>query len=238
MQSRMYELGWKILDWFFPPTCAGCGKWGYKYCPECLEKTKLISRPICQLCGIPLADQSVIICQSCRTSEVAFSGLRSWALFQDPLQSAIHQLKYRRDIGLAAELSSHLLKLLKRIAWPIDLITAIPLDTARWKERGYNQAALLAKPVAWAMGVRFNPGAVVKSKQTKPQVGLSRRERIDNVSGAFRAQEADVENKSILLVDDVITTGSTMNACSLALMQSGARSVYGISLARSIHISS
>jgi competence protein ComFC len=236
MRSRIHKAGWKILDWFFPPSCAGCGEWGKKYCPECLKKTKLISNPICQLCGDPVPDPRIVICDRCNSSEVAFFAVRSWAYFEDPLQSAIHQLKYKQDIGLAGELARHLIGMLKKIGWQIDVVLGIPLDSVRRRERGYNQAALLAKPISWELGIKYQPEAVVRIKQTRTQVGLDRRERVENMAGAFQAREDLVSDATILLVDDVITTGSTMNACALSLLQSGAATVYGITLARSAHI--
>jgi ComF family protein len=177
-----------------------------------------------------------VICERCRTSEVAFSAIRSWAYFEEPLQSAIHQLKYKQDIGLASELARPLIELVKKYGWPIDAVLGIPLDSARRKERGYNQAALLARPIAWELGTDYLPNAVARHKSTRPQVGLDRQARVENMAGAFRARQDLVDNASLLLVDDVITTGSTMNACAQALMQSGAAAVYGITLARSAHI--
>lgn len=236
MRSRIHKAGWKILDWFFPPSCAGCGEWGKKYCPECLKKTKLIEKPICQICGDPVSEPGIVICERCNTTEVAFSAIRSWAYFEDPLQSAIHRLKYKQDIGLAIELAKPLMVMVKELGWPIDGVLGIPLDSARRKERGYNQAALLAKPIAWELNISYLPDAVARLKRTRPQVGLNRQERVDNMEGAFLAQPDLVRNAFILLVDDVITTGSTMNACAKAVRNSGAEAVYGITLARSAYI--
>jgi ComF family protein len=236
MRSRIYKAGWKILDMLFPPSCAGCGSWGKKYCAECLARTRTIKKPICQICGDPLHSHQEVICLRCRTTQVAFSAVRSWAYFEDPLQSAIHKLKYRRDIGLASELSGHLVRMLEELGWQVNLITALPLDETRRKERGYNQAALLAKPISWETGIRYVPDSVVRYRRTQSQVGLTREDRVSNMAGAFRANRELVDQKSILLIDDVITTGSTMNACSEALMAAGASSVYGLTLARSAHI--
>ncbi|MEJ2447507.1 MAG: ComF family protein [Anaerolineales bacterium] len=236
MRSRMYYSGWKVLDWFFPPTCAGCGKWGKRYCEDCLSKTRLITKPICQICGDLLEDESRVTCFRCQNNDVAYTAVRSWAQFAEPLQSAIHQLKYHQDVGLAGNQAQHLSELLTNIGWSIDLITAIPLGQTRQKERGYNQAALLARPISWEIGIKFEPGAVVRCRNTLKQTGLNSTERQANMAGAFQAQRSMVLGKTILIVDDVITTGATMNACAQALMVSGARKVYGITLARSAHL--
>ena len=235
MQSRLYNAGWKLLDVLFPPKCAGCGSWGERYCPACFGKTRLITRPFWQICGEPLPHSQEIICARCRGQQVAFAAIRSWAVFSEPLQSAIHKLKYRQDRGLGMVLAQPLIELQRRYHWKIDLIIPVPLDKVRRKERGYNQAALLARPISWQNGVPYTDHALFRDKITKQQVGLSASERRENMSGAFRADEKWVAGKKILVIDDVITTGSTINACAAALINAGADQVYAITLARSSH---
>jgi ComF family protein len=170
------------------------------------------------------------------TSEIAFSAVRSWAYFEEPLQSAIHRLKYHRDIGLGNTLALPLIKLLEMNGWQIDMVVPIPLDAERFKQRGYNQSALLAKPIAWESGVRYFPNALHRIRETQQQVGLNRDERRTNMLNAFVADKKWVKDKSVLLVDDVITTGATMNSSARSLMQTGAKAVYGLTLARSAHL--
>jgi competence protein ComFC len=227
MRSRIYRAGWKLLDLLFPPSCAGCGAWGEKYCPACRERTLLIENPICQICGDPLENGQQVICSRCRNSESAFSAVRSWAYFQDPLQSAIHKLKYRGDIGLGAVLAAPLRSMLEQYGWQVDLVVPVPLGPVRLRQRGYNQAALLARPLCWETGLDYLPNAVSRVRETRQQVGLSREERAVNMTGAFLAQEKAVADRSVLLIDDVITTGSTLNACAQSLMKAGAKAVFG-----------
>jgi len=167
---------------------------------------------------------------------VAYSAIRSWAYFADPLQSAIHQLKYRRDRGLGEVLALPLIELYKRYQWVVDLIIPVPLDRARQIERGYNQSALLAKPISWSTGIAYSERSLNRIKATRQQVGLSISEREMNVGGAFKADRKEVAGKSVLVVDDVVTTGSTIQACALALIGAGATQVFGLTLARSAHI--
>lgn len=235
MQSRLFKAGWKLLDVLFPPNCAGCGTWGERYCPTCFKETSLISNPICQICGDKLLRPEEVICVRCRSGEFAFTAIRSWAEFVEPLQSAIHKLKYRRDRGLGEVLAEPLVDLIKKVHWQIDLIVPVPLDMVRRKERGYNQAVLLARPLSWRTGTPYSDQALFRDKITKQQVGLSISERAENMAGAFRAIDMWVSEKSILVVDDVITTGSTINACAHALIAAGARQVFGLTLARSPH---
>lgn len=235
MQSRLYKAGWKLLDVLFPPRCAGCGTWGKRYCPACFNQAKLITSPLCQICGEPQQGPDVVICKRCRDLGVAFSAIRSWAVFSEPLQSAIHQLKYRQDRGLGSVLAQPLIDLLEHYHWKIDLILPVPLDNARRRERGYNQAALLARPISWQTGIPYSEAALIREKVTRQQVGLSVSERAENMAGAFRADKKGVYGKIVLVIDDVVTTGATLNACAAALINAGAAQVYGITLARSTH---
>lgn len=236
MQSRLYQAGWKLLDVLFPPSCAGCGTWGYRYCPDCFDKTQVITGPICQICGDLLYQPEEVICSRCRTQEVAFAAIRSWAVFRDPLQTAIHKLKYRQDRGLGEILAKPLTALLDQYRWQINLIVPVPLDRIRRKERGYNQAALLGKPLSWNTGIPYSEHVLSREKITRQQVGLSLSEREANMSGAFRGDRCLAAGQTILVIDDVVTTGSTINACATALIGAGASQVFGLTLARSAHI--
>lgn len=233
MRSRLYKTGWKFLDLLFPPKCAGCGKWGERYCSACLKKSVLIPTPICQICGDPLPEDGAVICTRCRTQQVAYTAVRSWAVFEEPLQSAVHQLKYRHDRGLGEVLARPMIDILLKYMWDVELILPVPLDAARRKERGYNQAALLARPISWETGIPYHADGLTRIKITRQQVGLNITERRENMAGAFEADRVLVAGKCVLVIDDVITTGSTLNACAHALISAGAERVFGLTLARS-----
>ena len=149
---------------------------------------------------------------------------------------AIHQLKYRQDRGLGEVLAQPLIDLIGKYHWKIDLIIPVPLDSARRKERGYNQAALLARPISWHTGIPYSGKSLKRERITRQQVGLSLSERAENMAGAFKAYGSQVAGNNVLVVDDVITTGSTLNACSHALIMGGADQVFGLTLARSSHV--
>ncbi len=236
MQSRFFTAGWKILDIFFPPCCAGCGEWGERYCQNCFEKTRNINSSICQICGEPIKRGASSSCERCKKSDIFFTAVRSWALYEDPLKRAIHNLKYQRNIGLGEVFAEPLAKLLFICDWSVDLITAVPLDQERKKMRGFNQSLLLARPLSWLTKIPLNENAITRSRITRPQVGLSREERKENMAEAFRTDQEIVSGKIILIIDDVITTGSTINACSKAMIESGAENVFGLTLARSAHL--
>jgi ComF family protein len=227
---------WEYVDVLFPPRCAGCEKWGERYCTSCQDQTKLIRSSICQVCGEPQLGTFNTVCRRCTTAEIFYTELRSWALFDGPLQKAIHKLKYKRDLGLGEKFARPLFDLLRENHWKIDLVTAVPLDNTRRKERGFNQSLYLARPLALEAKLPIMPSAIERIKITKSQVGLSLEERRVNVADAFFADRRLVGGKSILIIDDVVTTGSTINSCAEAFMKSGSTKVYGLTLARSIHL--
>jgi ComF family protein len=124
---------------------------------------------------------------------------------------------------------------LQKLNWSLDIITPVPLGLVRLKERGYNQATLLARPIALYFQVPFSSRALIRTRETQSQVGLTVTERQLNMADAFWANSKLVEGKNILVVDDVATSGATLNACAKALVEEGASKVYGFSLARAVY---
>jgi ComF family protein len=172
------------------------------------------------------------MCPACRKGRPNYDELRSWATFDGPVKNALHRLKYKRDIALGEALSGHLFACLKQLDWQVDLVVPVPLGVARQAQRGYNQAALLAKPLALASTLPYRTDALAKTRETRSQVGLTVDQRRQNVQGSFAARAQVVRDKTILLVDDVATSGATLSACALALRSVGAKEIYAITLAR------
>ncbi len=160
------------------------------------------------------------------------AGLRSAAFFDGPLQNAIHNLKYKGDIILADTLAARLAQVELDAAAGRSLVVPVPLAAARLKSRGYNQAALLARGFAELRGLRCAPQAARRWRETETQVYLSPAERRANVAGAFEGSSRLVQGQTIILVDDVCTTGATLAACAEALMAAGAVGVWGLTLSR------
>jgi ComF family protein len=146
-------------------------------------------------------------------------------------------LKYHRDLTLGSILAAPLVEFLVKLNWSVEIVLPVPLGVARLQERGYNQAAILARPIALGAGRVYMSNALFKVKETSTQVGLTYIQRRENVKGAFRATEALVGGRSVLIIDDVATSKATLYACAEALIASGARRVYGLTLARAGHSS-
>jgi len=236
--SRAYlyhQLFWRVMDGIYPPRCAACSTPGVRLCSACMTGIKVIDQQrICPQCGIP--QTTTELCQECEAVSPAFAAVRSWGFYEGALREAIHKLKYRSDLGVSEELAKPLSSLLIDFHWQVDLVSPVPLSQKRMRARGYNQSAMIARWVSFTNGIPFNTRAIVRSKDTISQVGLSGDERRRNVLGAFEANPVITAGKSILVIDDVATTGATMQACALALVKSGASHVYGLTLARAGHI--
>jgi ComF family protein len=160
--------------------------------------------------------------------------MRSWAVFDSPIQDALHTLKYRRNIGLGEALASNMADDLRSLRWDIDMVIPIPLGKKRMQERGYNQVALVAEPLAYEVGWAYSSRALWKARETRSQVGLNISQRKENVENAYQANPEIVRHKSILLMDDVSTTGSTVSSSTTALLSAGARDVYVLTIARAL----
>lgn len=143
-------------------------------------------------------------------------------------------MKYRHNIGLGESLALQMTDFVQALHWHLDIMVPVPLGRLRLKERGYNQVALVAQPLAYHVGLMYAPKALWKSRETRSQVGLSVSQRRENIQGAYEADPNKVKGKSILLMDDVATTGATIVSCSDALMSAGARDVYAITIARAL----
>jgi ComF family protein len=173
------------------------------------------------------------MCDLCLANRPHFRSLRAWTAFEPPVQHALHKLKYRRDIAMGDALAAQMTSFVKELNWPVDVIIPIPLGQQRMRERGYNQVAMIAKPLAMALEIRYAPNELQRNKETRSQVGLSREERRRNVKEAFRGG-LGVVGKTVLIMDDVSTTGSTLSAGAEALYSADAKDVYALTVARAL----
>jgi competence protein ComFC len=231
LKHRLYRSIWVGLDLLFPPVCGGCGGSGGRWCDACKKKVLILNGVVCEICGLP--QEMAGTCSSCLAERPSFHALRAWAVFDDPLRKALHKLKYRRDISLGDALAFQMAPFAAALNWPVNVVVPIPLGSQRYKQRGYNQVGMIAKPLALAMGLEYFPQGLHRQKETRSQVGLTKNERKENVYGAFSTSRR-VEGKTVLIMDDVSTTGSTLSSAAEALLSSGAKDVYALAVARAL----
>lgn len=218
------------LDLFFPPRCVACSRIGTWLCDDCLASIEPVPEPICPRCGRSVLAQG--LCGLCQRHPVQLKRIRSVGIHDGALRQAIHHLKYLRRREVADTLGRMLSSYWQDADLPADLVVPVPLHPSRQKERGYNQAGLLASVFADTAQLPLDEAHLIRIRATPPQVGLGIKERKLNVKDAFCWTSAALEGISVLLIDDVCTTGATLEACATALQRGGAQSVSALTLAR------
>ena len=235
-QAWIGQLKTVALDLLFPPHCAVCERLGSWLCADCMDKIEPIEPPVCQICGLPWAGaDKAAICSRCQSSPPQFDGLRAYAIHDGPLRKAIHQFKYEDLRALVGPLGRLMADGWKRLAPPeleLDAIAPVPLHRSRQRQRGYNQAAMLAEELGAHLQLPVLNDSVVRTRHTAPQVGLSAEARHANVRDAFQCIRRDLTGKRLMLVDDVCTSGATLESACLALRGAGATSVWACTLTR------
>jgi ComF family protein len=185
--------------------------------------------PSCRICGEPVTSEHAETCGRCLGSRPPFRRARSFGLYRGALREAIHLLKFNS----VKRLSGPLGLLLSGLDIPrADCIVPVPLSITTLRRRGFNQTLLVGRALSRARGITLDASTLFKKKDTPSQVGLTRSQRMRNLRGAFAARRG-LDGKRVLLLDDVITTGTTVRECSKALLRAGAREVLALSLARS-----
>lgn len=217
------------LNWIYPPVCVSCGKPGAMICKDCLSALEPVGKHFCTVCGKPLKKGRR--CRRCRHTEFRFQACRAPYLYEGPASAMIKKLKYGGCMSLIPVMTDHLADYWKELGWEADLIIPVPLSAKRRAERGFNQSELLGKAFSGRTGIPMKAAALVKVRDTKQQVGLDADQRRENLRDAFLAEPAMVQGKRILLMDDVMTTGSTFAECSAVLLDAGAGSVKCLSFA-------
>ncbi len=190
----------------------------------------MIAPPICDHCGQGI--DSGVLCANCRSSTSAIGGLRAAAYLDGPLRQAVHAFKYNGVRDLAGPLGEILYGAYARYTPPADILIPVPLHAGRLNWRGFNQSLLLAEELAARSGLPVTSQGLVRTRETASQVGLSAADRRKNVDGAFAWRGPSIAGQRVLLIDDVCTTGATMEACAAALYAVQAASVWGLALAR------
>jgi len=243
MKTGFAEFWQAVKDICFPPVCLACNtglatvpdRRDIFLCPACLAQVTLLHEPLCRWCGkiFPNAAGANHLCGACLKHGWHFTCARSVFLYQGVMADAIRSFKYgdnRAALSAFAALKETLPHL--RGMQEPDLILPVPLHRERLRHRGFNQALVLARILFPELQARIETTALVRTRRTAPQTGLSGAGRRKNIRGAFRAVDAKVAGRKILLIDDVFTTGTTVNECARVLCRAGARDVQVLTLAR------
>lgn len=226
-----------LLDLLFPRVCGVCGAFGSFLCSPCTALLSVADGARCAVCARPLLATSHVTadlrCVDCRANlHQPLDTLIAAYRFEGAARRLVLRLKYERLSALAGPMGELLAARLAERPPAIDLIVPTPLHPRRQRDRGFNQAALLAAPVARALGVAIDHRALLRTRHTQAQARTSdAAERARNLAGAF-ACRGEVAGRSVLLVDDVTTTGATLHACAAPLRQAGARAVHALVFAR------
>lgn len=230
-----------LADVVFPPQCMACGtvlrerKWSF--CPDCFSQIEFIHSPLCVLCGQPFSEpgENDHLCGACLPAAPAFSVARALGQYDKVLMDVIHRFKY----GGKTSLGERLGEFMAECSYPslmiadYSLVMPVPLHPRRLRQRGFNQALILARGISRRFSLHLDFLSLKRIVFTEPQVGLGKERREHNIRGAFQVADAGrIKGEKIILVDDVYTTGSTVKECARTLMQNKAEQVAVLTLAR------
>jgi ComF family protein len=237
-----------FIDLIYPPRCSICENFLWKnrakrdqqelfFCEPCFYGFSEITSPLCPLCGRPFVSEvdEDHLCEDCLRKRPYYNAMRAPYLFEGGIMEAIHQFKYARKSHLANSLGLLLTSFARRWFDRTEgaLMMPVPLHPRKLRERGFNQSLLLGRYAAPLLGTELDFLALRRIRYTQPQTGLKSDERRKNVRGAFEVVEGRiVKGRSVMLVDDVTTTGSTLNECARTLKRAGAKEVFCLTLAR------
>lgn len=235
--QQLKALVWELL---YPPRCEACKRLGTYFCSACLAQiAPPLSLPRCPRCDRPQDSTNPLTalntCLACDQQFPSLNGLRVFGGYQSPLKEAIHALKYTRFPAVAHPLGQKLADLWQAQKIDVDGVIPVPLHAERVQQRGYNQSTLLAEVVCERLRIALYDNLVQRVRPTRPQVGLNYQERLQNVADAFEA-DPTVSGTRWLLVDDVCTSGATLEGCAAALRAKGAMQVWALVLARPLQM--
>ncbi|MBP3489138.1 MAG: ComF family protein [Roseburia sp.] len=232
--AQYIRLLWRQTeDFFYPPRCPVCDELsdtGGMLCMACTGRIQTVKEPVCKRCGKPLANERQEYCADCRKKKHAYRQGKAVFVYQGAIRSSMYRFKYAGRREYAAYYAKEAAKLygdwVKRNQ--IEVIVPVPMYLRKRRQRGYNQAEVFARALGRELGLLVDAGVVRRVKNTVPQKELNDRERVRNLKNAFQLASDIVKYKCILLVDDIYTTGSTVDEVTEVLLAGGVQCVYYI----------
>lgn len=229
----------EAVNALLPPACPMCGRpapfaGGMRtdICGDCMQKVNYVSEPVCLKCGKPVQDDETEYCSDCSRREHVYDQACAVYEYSKNVKDSIYRFKYynkQEYAGIYAKQMADRCGGMIRM-WHPDVIIPVPIHISRFRERGFNQAGLIAQSLGKVMGIPVDEQSLVRTIKTVPMKELSNKERIKNLQNAFQVRGKVVRYKKVLIVDDIYTTGATFDACAAVLKEAGVLQVYGVSL--------
>ena len=229
--EMMRRLDKAALDCLYPPRCPVCDRVvlpGEGLCAECKKTVPYVRQPSCLKCGKPILDRRKEFCADCGKKSHTFVQAKALWVYEGKVKASLYRFKYQNKREYARVYAEEMAR--RYGAWigerKIEAVIPVPLHKNRRRARGYNQAEILARELGAILGLPVYQDLLVRARDTKPQKTLNGRERKNNLKNSFKTTQNIVQLKYILLVDDIYTTGSTLDAAADALVRAGAANVY------------
>jgi ComF family protein len=219
----------RALDLVFPPRCVSCDAFGPFICDRCRDEMAPADGPRCETCWMPIDQRAS--CRRCWAHRPRLRAVRSAFVYETAARDSVLALKFRGLSAVAPPMARLMAEVLAEWRPPVQCIVPVPLSGQRRRTRGYNQSELLTKEISRLTGIPLHGRALIRRHRTAAQTRTTGGARWQNVAGAFRAG-SDVPASGVLLIDDVITTGATLDACARVLLGGGAEAVFALTFAR------